>query len=199
MPIRLTASGSARLATVDALTACYMAAPASPPRNGRRLPRFSIQAEGKNLGLLNPLIYPFANTSSFHDAASMGSDFAHVGLGSPNLNALFLDLAGKVPGTPDAGASEVGAFLDNGLPAESNLAVFADGATQGSVVVVLRDVNGNLVSGKTVSLKANSGNQATITPANGVTDVNNGAVVFTVTDLTPEPLTFTATDTTDGV
>jgi len=157
------------------------------------------QAAGKNLGLLNPLIYPFANTSSFHDAASMGSDFAHVGLGSPNLNTLFLDLAGKVPGTPDAGASEVGAFLDNGLPAESNLAVFADGATQGSVVVVLRDVNGNIVSGKTVSLSPNSGSQATVTPASGVTDVNNGAVVFTVTDLTPEALTFTAKDTSDGV
>jgi len=157
------------------------------------------QASGKNLGLLNPLIYSFANTSAFHNAASMSTDFAHVGLGSPNLNPLFLKLSGQLPGTPDAGASEVGAFLDNGLPAESNLAVFADGKTQGSVVVLLRDVNGNIVSGKNVSLKANTGSQATITPVSGVTDVNNGAAVFTVTDLTSETLTFNATDTSDGI
>ncbi len=157
------------------------------------------QASGKSLGFLNPLIYPLANTTAFHDAASMSSDFAHVGLGSPNLNPLFLSLSGQLPGTPDAGASEVGAFLDNGLPTQANLAVFADGKTQGSVVVVLRDVNGNIVSGKNVSLTANSGSQATITPTSGVTDVNNGAVVFTVTDLTTETLTFTATDTSDGI
>jgi subtilase family serine protease len=36
------------------------------------------QAQGQNLGFLNPLLYPFANTSGFHNAASMGTDFAHV-------------------------------------------------------------------------------------------------------------------------
>ena len=43
------------------------------------------QSQGTNLGFLNPLIYPFASSTAFHDAASMGSDFAHVGLGSPNV------------------------------------------------------------------------------------------------------------------
>ncbi len=39
------------------------------------------QARGSNLGAYNPIVYPFANTPAFHNAASMGSDFAHVGLG----------------------------------------------------------------------------------------------------------------------
>src|SRR5262249_57340629 len=46
------------------------------------------EAQGANLGFLNSLIYPFAGTQAFHDPASMGSDFAHVGLGSPNLDVL---------------------------------------------------------------------------------------------------------------
>ena len=58
------------------------------------------QAQGKRLGFLNPLLYPLATSGSFHDAASMGSDFAHVGLGSPNLNALNLALLGQTPGAP---------------------------------------------------------------------------------------------------
>lgn len=34
------------------------------------------QVQGTNIGPLNAAIYPFANTPAFHDAASMGSDFA---------------------------------------------------------------------------------------------------------------------------
>ncbi len=39
----------------------------------------------------------YANPGTFHNAASMGSDFAHVGLGSPNLNTLFLEISGAFP------------------------------------------------------------------------------------------------------
>ncbi len=46
------------------------------------------QAQGKNLGFINPLIYPLAKTGAFYNPASMGSDFSHVGLGSPNLDVL---------------------------------------------------------------------------------------------------------------
>ena len=46
------------------------------------------QAQGSNLGFLNPQLYPLAGTNVFRTAASMGSDFAHVGLGSANLPKL---------------------------------------------------------------------------------------------------------------
>ncbi len=48
------------------------------------------QEYGGPLGFLNPLLYQFAGTAAFHNAASMGSDFAHVGLGSLNLDALYV-------------------------------------------------------------------------------------------------------------
>jgi len=153
---------------------------------------------GKNLGALNPTIYPLANTAAFHNGTSMGSDFAHVGLGSPNLNAIHVLLTHATVGTPDATQSQVAAFFTLPYPfAENVTGVPADGKTLGYVVVQLFDVNDNSVSGKTVTLAA-SGGSSSISPSSGVSD-SNGEVVFTVTDLTPETSTFTATDSTDGV
>ena len=148
------------------------------------------QAQGQNIGALNPLLYPLGNTNAFHSAASMGSDFAHVGLGSPNLNLIHRALAGKIPGPVSASVSEV--------VADPNGAV-ADGTTEAFVVVRLRDTNGHTISGKTVTLAGNSGSHATITPASGISNVANGAVIFSVKDSTPEIVTLTATDATDGV
>ncbi len=51
------------------------------------------QAAGTNLGFANERFYPLASTAAFYDAASMGSDFVHVGLGSPNLGAMNLAFA----------------------------------------------------------------------------------------------------------
>ena len=53
---------------------------------------------GSNLGNANLRLYPLANTNAFHSAASMGSDFAHVGLGSPDFLQLRLGLTGLTPG-----------------------------------------------------------------------------------------------------
>ena len=157
------------------------------------------QSHGSNLGFMNIHLYPLSATNAFHNAASMGSDFAHVGLGSPNLNAMSLLLNGQLPGTPDAAQSEV-------LPTASPSAGFAkvpgvpaDGTSAAVVVVTLRDANGNTVPGKTVTLAGNPGNHATITPPSGISSVNSGTVAFTVTNLTPEVVTFKATDTSDGV
>ncbi len=147
------------------------------------------QAQGKNLGLLNPSLYSLANTNAFHSAASMGSDYAHVGLGSPDLSALNLALSGASPGTPTAANS---VFIIN--PSS----VGADGTTTASVLVQLRDANDNSVSGKNVTLVANSGS-ATILPASGTSTGNNGTVSFTVKDLNTETVPLTATDTTDGI
>ena len=148
------------------------------------------QAQGQNLGELNPLLYPLGNTNAFHTAASMGTDFQHVGLGSPNLNLIHRALTGKTAGAVSASVSEVAAEPNGGI---------ADGTSEAFVVVRLRDTDGHTVSGKTVTLTANAGAHATITPASGVSNVANGAVTFSIKDTTPEIVTLTATDTTDGV
>ncbi len=161
------------------------------------------QAQGSNLGFLNSALYPLANTSAFHPAAGMGSDFSHVGLGSPNLAKLHQQLTAQTAGPVDPAVSQVAAFMEMDAFAAPNvlglsLPGLADGSTRSFVVVRLADVHGNIVAGKTVTLSAGAGS-AVITPASGVSDGNNGAVVFTVTNLVQETLTFTATDTTDAV
>jgi hypothetical protein len=150
------------------------------------------QALGANIGAFNQAIYPLANTRAFNSPTSMGSDFAHVGLGSPNLNAMKLLLAGQTPGSASAEQSEV-------FEARSNLLgpVAADGTSQTSVVIRLRDGLGNTIRGKTITL-AGSGNAA-ISPAGGVVTDDTGAAVFSLTNLTAETATFTATDASDGI
>jgi kumamolisin len=156
------------------------------------------EAVGHNLGFLNSVLYPLGGTDAFHTAESMGSDFMHVGLGSPNLDVLQLMLNSAVAGTPDAGVSDI--QLDVGTPEYPAIpGVYADGTSSLAVVVTMRDTNGNSVSGKSVTLAANGGSNAQITPSNAVTNVANGSAAFSVTDTTAENLTFTATDTTDGI
>ena len=65
---------------------------------------------GANIGQLNPVIYPLAATNAFHSAASMGTDFAHVGLGSPRLNYLRLLLSHQTIGPVDPSLSLVGSL-----------------------------------------------------------------------------------------
>ena len=157
------------------------------------------QGQGSNLGLLNPHLYPLANTSAFHNAAALGSDLAHVGLGSPNLNLMYLALTGQSAGIPSPTLSQIGESLP--VPASGIVpnGVPADGATSLTVLVALRDANGNSVSGKTVTLSAGAGTSAVVTPSSAITTSNNGVASFTVTDLTVENLTFTATDSSDGI
>ncbi len=158
------------------------------------------QAVGTNLGLANTALYPLAGTSAFHDAVSMGTDFQHVGLGSPNLDQIILALSHQTAGPPSAAGSIVTlAYQDNDLSPILSLGVPADGATTATVVVLLADANGNTIPGKTVTLSASPSANAMISPASAVTNTSNGAAVFTVTDLVPEALTFTATDITDSL
>ncbi len=173
------------------------------------------QSLGRNIGAFNAAVYPLANTPAFHSATSMGSDFAHVGLGSPNVDVLSVMLDAGTAGPPDPGLSQAAlesAIVPLGggvvqiplLPGlEVNASALApvlpaDGATEGVVVVQLTDSNGHSVSGKTVTLTPNGGH-ANITPASGVSTVDNGAVVFSITDLSPETASFTARDITDGI
>lgn len=161
------------------------------------------QTQGEPLGLLNPQIYPLAGPGAFHDAAALASDFAHVGLGSPKLALLHQQLTHQETGPVDPALSQVRVYDEENFsfPPGFSLVMpaFSDGTTPSYVVVRLVDENANIVAGKTVTLTANSGSHATITPASGVTTDDNGAVVFQVTDLVIEPLTFTARDSTDGI
>ena len=154
-----------------------------------------------NLGFLNPVIYPLAGTDAFHNAASLTSDFAHVGLGSPNLEGLHQMLANESIGGVDASVSQVLAYLDNGFqPAGAPVPSGepADGSSKSAVTVNLYDSNGNAVGGKTVTLTDASGH-ATITPPSAISAAGTGVATFSVTDDTPETLTLTAKDTTDSI
>lgn len=143
---------------------------------------------GHNIGDLNAAAYPLAGTDAFHSAASMGSDFAHVGLGSPNFTAIYQQLAGLTTGVPSASTSIAGGL---GQPQ-------ADGSQQGRVRVDLEDANGFPVAGKAVTLSPNGGS-AVVSPSGATTSQLGGSAVFTVTDTTPETVTFTVEDTSDGI
>ncbi len=155
------------------------------------------QATGRQFGLLNPILYPLANTSAFHSAASMGTDAAHVGLGSPNVNLMSLALAGLTPGPADPSVSTAAAVGSNPLQAFVGSEP-ADGSSTAAVVVRLRDSNGYEIQGKSVTLSGNSGSSAVVAPTSVVSS-GNGVAIFTVTDTAVETVTFTATDGTDGV
>jgi hypothetical protein len=161
------------------------------------------QTQGSNLGFFNPLIYPFANTSAFHNGASMGSNFAHVGLGSPNLARLHQSLTGQPTGPVSPSVSVVKAFAQTTVTlsegATAPLPSYADGTTQTFIVVTLVDANGIPVGGKNISLTANPGSQAVFTPSFLPSDADTGVAIFFVTDTTIETVTITATDTSDGI
>ncbi|HZZ10977.1 MAG TPA: protease pro-enzyme activation domain-containing protein [Paraburkholderia sp.] len=161
------------------------------------------QTQGSNLGALNPSLYPLGNTSAFHNAASMGSDFAHVGLGSPKLAMLHQALTHQSTGAVSASVSRVWTFGDDNLltPADSanGLVRFDDGVSAAYVVVTLADANGNLVVGKTVTLTSNAGSHAVVSPSGGIVTGENGTALFKITDLIAEPLMFTAKDTSDAI
>lgn len=161
------------------------------------------QSQGTNLGALNPHLYALAGTDALHDAASMGTDFAHVGLGSPSLPNVHRRLTGQTAGPVDPTVSEVRLYLDGFAPWPSGgplgMPVAADGAAAATVAVRLADNFGNPVAGKAVSLSASPGSSAVISPASAVTQADAGGAVFTVTNLIAESVTLTATDATDGV
>ncbi|MHB8664960.1 MAG: Ig-like domain-containing protein, partial [Acidimicrobiales bacterium] len=109
--------------------------------------------------------------------------------------ATSADTTASTSGSYTIMAGEVDA--SHSTVAASPASVPADGSTTSSVTVTLSDINGNPVSGKTVSLAANGGGSV-ITPASGISTAT-GEVTFTVKDAKPESVIYTATDTTDSV
>ena len=92
------------------------------------------------------------------------------------------------PGTVNAANSTVNPTLGS---------VADDGVTTTTVTVTLLDVNNNPVPSKTVTLGQGAG-QSTISPASGVSNAS-GVVTFTVKDTHAQTVTYTATDSTDGI
>ncbi len=158
------------------------------------------QVLGDDIGDANLALYPLAGTAAFHGAASMGSDFAHVGLGSGDFDRIHLALAGLTAGGVDASTSNVTVYMTPALVSSPGFSgIPADGTSSASVVVTLRDAGGNLVGGKTATLSATAGSHVVIAPASAVTSALNGSAVFTITDATAEAFTLTAKDTSDNV
>ncbi len=151
------------------------------------------ESTGHELGEANPALYPLHASPAFHSAASMHSDFAHVGLGSFDFEQLRLAIGG---GTVGAVSDTVSVAAGAGPSPTSADQVPADGTSKGIVQVILRDGSGDPVSGKTVTLSAAPGSSAAISPAGGPSNAD-GDVTFTVTDTAVEDVTFTATG--DGV
>ena len=73
----------------------------------------------------------------------------------------------------------------------------SDGVTTSTVTVTLKDVQGNYVSGKVITLSANTG-ASTISIVNATTN-SSGNASFIVKDSVSEQVTYTAMDTTDSI
>ena len=85
------------------------------------------------------------------------------------------------PGQVSASASTIGA---------SPATLAANGVTASTITVTLQDSGGDFVSGETVTL-TQGGGHSVITTVSGTTNAS-GVATFTVTDTTPEAVTYTA-------
>ncbi|HWD55693.1 MAG TPA: Ig-like domain-containing protein [Acidimicrobiales bacterium] len=107
-----------------------------------------------------------------------------------------------VAGVADAGASSVTASPTSAL---------ANGTAASTITVTLKDGDGHPAAGRAVTLTQPGSDHSTITPVEipdstsgcatqapaGTSDCS-GEATFSVTDTTPESVTYTATDTTDS-
>ena len=91
----------------------------------------------------------------------------------------------------------VGASLQSTLVASSGTVV-ANGISTSTIMVTLRDAQGNFVPGKTVTLTSNRGSIDTISSASGASN-SSGVVTFNVQSATGGSSTFIAFDSTDSV
>ncbi len=128
----------------------------------------------------NDFTQPHFWSQPFFVTPTPGSTGANPGDGS----------APPAPTGADAGKSTVTAAAVPPSPV-------ADGVDPATVTVRLLDSNSVPVPGKTVTLTGASGSSV-ITPAS-VVSASDGTAVFTVTDATPESVTYSASDTTDSV
>ncbi len=132
-----------------------------------------------------------------------GNGFAFPHLFSAPFNVVVGDGndTGDNPGDGSAPTQTMTSATNSTVMA-SPTTVAADGANSSSITVTLKDTNGNLVTTpKSVTLAQGSGHstiEVNGTAGSTATTNGSGQAVFTVSDSTAEPVTYTATDTTDS-
>ncbi len=147
------------------------------------------QSVDRRLHVEPPTIYRLAKNlpGAFHTAKSMKSDFAHVGLGDPELNAWELKF--KKATTGKVSKTQSLAF--------TSAVATAGSTTPGVLRVVLVGSNGYPVGGKAVTVKQGHGSHAVISAASGRSSSTDGSVTFRITDPVAERVDLTITDATD--
>ncbi|MGI8553254.1 MAG: FG-GAP-like repeat-containing protein [Dehalococcoidia bacterium] len=148
--------------------------------DGTLQPALTVASGGGGFG---SIVAADFNGDQRRDLAAVAFSNVAVGIGA----AVLLNTPPPPP-KPDAAMSTVVA---------TPTSVSADNTSTSKITVTLKDVNGNRIGGKTVSLHAGSG-QSTISTASGMSS-GLGVVTFTVKDATVESVTYTATDMTDNV
>jgi len=115
-----------------------------PPPTGRLLAALLNQALVRNSAISTPHVSPRGQAQGFTGLLHLRATFAHVGFGSPNLNQLFLQLGHTSVGAVSASASTVSpwALISSPVPPLPT-SIPADGTSAVSIVVTLRDANGN--------------------------------------------------------
>ncbi|HEV3309769.1 MAG TPA: Ig-like domain-containing protein, partial [Chloroflexota bacterium] len=148
------------------------------------------QAAGRTLKIGPATAYGLAKTrpASFQTAAALKTDFAHVGLGFPDLNQWYMALTG----------TNTGSVSPNRSTAVGSIGMTGSKPT-GAVSVMLRGTNGESVGGKRVSLTLVGGGHAVVVTTSGLSNPIDGSVTFAIRDSVPETVHFTVRDTTDKI
>ena len=173
-------------------------------RRRGRLRRAAQPGAGHEPRLSQSAIYPFAQHDAFHNAASMGSDFAHVGLGSPNLARLHHAPDGSTAhrrGESDESmlADLVADHYSRDPPCAFPLPALADGRTQTFVVVALRRCERHSGRRQERDAASERGATARFTTARSSRRRVDGAAIFYRHRPDARNVTLKATDTTDGI
>jgi len=146
----------------------------------------SISLSGASISGNNTCTVTVSVTACIAGSYSIGGFAVTSTSGNPTAGSATLTVTGNSPG--DAALSSVSA-----APAS----VPADGTNSATVTVTLRSLCGTPVSNKTITLGQGAGSSI-IAPASAVTNAS-GVATFTVTNTTPQAVTYTATDVTDSV
>ncbi len=206
-------------APTEATTSTVVASPSSVPADGTTSSTITVTLTD---GSGNPILI-----SGDHVTLSQGAGMhATIGAGSPgtNTNQEVFPVTDLFPESVVFTATDAHSVVINERPtvtftpsaseasnstvATSAANVPADGSTAATITVTLKNKLGSPIVGHTVHLAASGGSHATITPqasapltTTTATTGTGGVATFAVTDnhATGESVTFSASDTTDGI
>ncbi|HZN87237.1 MAG TPA: hypothetical protein VFB53_10690, partial [Burkholderiales bacterium] len=150
---------------------------------------------------------PSGTSISLSGASLSGNNICTVTVTLRSCNQAVYSIGGfgvtSTSGNPTAGTANLTVTSNSAAVAATSTvsstpgSVPADDSTTSAITVTARNVCGTGAPGKSVSLAQGAGN-STITPGSAVTNAS-GVAAFTVRNGFAETVTYTATDTTDGV